>query len=59
MDDLMTVEEVARHFRLASSTIRSLAAAGDIPAQKIGGSWRFDRNKVKAHAAPREQKEEK
>lgn len=46
---MMTVAELASLVQLSQSTIRRLAAAGDIPATRIGGSWRFDRAKVADH----------
>lgn len=42
MDELMTVEEVARYLRVTKKTIYRLLAQRSIPATRIGSQWRFD-----------------
>ncbi|MDR0909544.1 MAG: PTS sugar transporter subunit IIA [Spirochaetaceae bacterium] len=40
-DDILTIEEVARYLRVSERTVYDWAQKGDIPAGKIGTSWRF------------------
>ena len=46
MADILTVREVAEYLRLAQSTVYRLALEGEIPGRKIGGTWRFSRNRL-------------
>jgi excisionase family DNA binding protein len=42
MDDtILTIKEVAAYLKVNERTVYRLAASGDIPAFKLGGSWRF------------------
>src|SRR5438105_815924 len=50
---LMTVSEVAQYLRLNEGTIYRLAREGKVPARKVGGTWRFDREKIDAWLAGR------
>ena len=43
MDQIMTIEEVARYLSLHELTVRRLAREGEIPAFKIGRQWRVKR----------------
>jgi excisionase family DNA binding protein len=43
MTEFMTVEEVAHLLRVTKKTIYRLLERGDIPAVKVGRSWRFDK----------------
>lgn len=38
---LWTVEEVAAYLRLKPTTVRAMCRRGDLPAVKVGKSWRF------------------
>jgi len=40
IDEIMTIEEVARYLSLHELTVRRLARDGEIPAFKIGRQWR-------------------
>ena len=40
---LLTAKEVADVLRLSESGVRKLAAKGELPAVRIGGSLRFNR----------------
>ncbi len=40
IDEIMTIEEVARYLSLHELTVRRLARNGEIPAFKIGRQWR-------------------
>ena len=42
MDDtILTIKEVAAYLKVNERTVYKLAASGDIPGFKVGGSWRF------------------
>jgi excisionase family DNA binding protein len=40
---ILTIREVADYLKVTERTIYRLAAAKQIPAFKVGGSWRFSR----------------
>lgn len=40
---IMTVEQVAAWLQVGARSVYNMAAAGEIPAAKIGGQWRFYR----------------
>ena len=44
--DIMTIDEVAKYLKLKLKTAYALAARGDIPGFKVGGSWRFRRSEI-------------
>ncbi|MGD9116880.1 MAG: response regulator [Dehalococcoidia bacterium] len=46
MTEFMTVEEVARLLRVTKKTVYRLLERGDIPAVKVGHSWRFDKVEI-------------
>jgi excisionase family DNA binding protein len=41
VDEVLTLEEVAKLLKLNLQTVYRQARAGKIPAQKVGKSWRF------------------
>jgi excisionase family DNA binding protein len=41
MDEIMTLEEVAKYLKMQPQTIYTWAQTGKIPAAKIGKEWRF------------------
>ena len=43
---LMTVQEISNYLHLHPGTVYRLANAGQLPAFKIGDSWRFDLERV-------------
>jgi excisionase family DNA binding protein len=43
METLMTPRETAECLRLNFMTVYKLARIGNIPATKVGGSWRVER----------------
>lgn len=45
-EQIMTAREVADYLRLAEATIYKLARSGEIPAAKVGRSWRFKRSLI-------------
>jgi PTS system nitrogen regulatory IIA component len=44
MDDIMTIEEVAKYLKLKPQTIYSWSQTGKIPAAKLGKEWRFKKS---------------
>lgn len=44
--EIMTIEEVARLLRVSERTVYEWAQKGEIPAGKLGSSWRFKRAEV-------------
>lgn len=44
IDEIMTIEEVARYLSLHELTVRRLAREGEIPAFKIGRQWRVKKD---------------
>ena len=50
-DQILTVKEVAEYLKVNDRTVYRMAAAGDIPAFKIGASWRFKQSELEAWMA--------
>lgn len=48
---ILTVEQAAEFLQVRPKTVRALAAGGQIPAAKVGRSWRFVREQIEAHVA--------
>jgi excisionase family DNA binding protein len=44
--EIMTTQEVARYLRLNEATIYKLAQSGQIPAVKVGRTWRFKKQLI-------------
>lgn len=44
--DIMTIDEVASYLKLKLKTAYHLAAKGEIPGFKVGGSWRFRKGEI-------------
>lgn len=44
--DILTVKELAEYLKLNEKTAYRLAAKGQIPGFKIGGSWRFRKSEI-------------
>jgi len=42
-DAILTIKDVAEYLKVAEKTVYRLAGAKQIPAFKVGGSWRFSR----------------
>ena len=43
MDEILTIEEVAKYFKLKPQTIYTWVQNGKIPAAKLGKEWRFSK----------------
>lgn len=46
MDEIMTLEEVARYLKLKPQTIYTWAQNKKIPAAKLGKEWRFRKSVI-------------
>ena len=46
MPEIVTTKELAKYLRLHEMTICKYAADGKIPAVRIGGVWRFDKEAI-------------
>lgn len=42
--EILTLDEVAAYLKAGKRTVYRLAQKGDIPAFKLGGTWRFRRS---------------
>ena len=54
-DDIITIKEVAEYLKLKEKTAYHLAAKGEIPGFKVGGSWRFRKNEIERWIKKKEQ----
>lgn len=48
MDEILTLEEVAKYLRVSERTVYDWAQKGDIPGGKLGTAWRFKRSDLEA-----------
>jgi PTS system nitrogen regulatory IIA component len=46
MENIMTLEEVAKYLKMKPQTIYLWAQKGNIPAIKLGKEWRFRRDVI-------------
>jgi len=46
--EILTIREIAEYLKVTERTIYRLASAKQVPAFKIGGSWRFSRQDIDA-----------
>lgn len=46
MEEIMTIEEVAKYLKLKPQTIYTWAQNGKIPAAKLGKEWRFKKTVI-------------
>ena len=44
--EILTLEEVAAYLKAGQRTVYRLAQQGEIPAFKLGGTWRFRRSEL-------------
>ena len=47
-DEILTLKEVAEYLKLAEKTAYRLAGEGKLPGFKVGGSWRFKKERLEA-----------
>ncbi|RRN78278.1 DNA-binding protein [Pseudoxanthomonas sp. SGD-10] len=45
-EEIFTLEEVAAYLKVGKRTVYRLVAAQELPAFKVGGSWRFRRQEI-------------
>ncbi len=45
-DEVLTAEEAARLLKVSTKTVLRQARAGELPAAKVGRSWRFRRSQL-------------
>lgn len=45
-DEILTVKQVSNYLKLADSTVYRLAQDGKLPGRKLGGNWRFSRQRL-------------
>ena len=43
---IFTLDEFAAYLKVGKRTLYRLAAHGDIPAFKVGGTWRFRQSEI-------------
>ena len=43
---VMTVDQVAAYLQVSKRTVYNMAAAGELPAAKVGDQWRFYRPEI-------------
>ena len=46
MDDILTIDEVAKYLRVSERTVYDWAQKGEIPSGKIGTVWRFKKSEL-------------
>ncbi len=46
MGQILTTRELSKYLKLTEVTIYKYATEGKIPALRVGGSWRFDQDKI-------------
>ena len=44
--EILTLDEVAAYLKAGKRTVYRLAQKGEIPAFKLGGTWRFSRSEL-------------
>jgi len=47
-EEVFTVKEVATLLKVGDKTVYSMAQAGELPAFKVRGQWRFSRKDIDA-----------
>lgn len=51
-DDVLDPDGAARLLKVHPETVRAMAASGEIPARRVGKSWRFRRAALLEHVTP-------
>lgn len=55
--EVLDAREAARYLRINEQTMRRLARERELPAFKVGGSWRFNKSSLERWAARQEEKQ--
>ena len=50
--EILTAQEVAKYLRVHPYTVKRLARAGKLPGFKVGGQWRFRKDKIEQPTKP-------
>jgi len=58
-EHLMTIQEVAEYLKLNVHTVYKLVQHGEIPAIRLGGSWRFRKQEIYVWLAEKMTREKK
>lgn len=53
LPEILTIEDVARYLRVSDRTVYDWVQRGDLPAGKLGSSWRFKRADIERWADER------
>jgi excisionase family DNA binding protein len=53
LNEILTMDEVATYLKAGKRTVYRLASSGQIPAFKLGGTWRFRRAELDQWIASR------
>ncbi|HZK19617.1 MAG TPA: PTS sugar transporter subunit IIA [Treponemataceae bacterium] len=48
VDDILTIDEVAKYLRVSERTVYDWAQKGEIPSGKIGTVWRFKKSEIES-----------
>lgn len=51
-DDVLDATQAAKLLKLHPETVRQMAVAGEIPACRMGKTWRFRRSALLEHVTP-------
>lgn len=54
MKPLLTIAQVCERLQLGEAVVRRLLSSGELPAARIGRSWRVDEARLEAYIASRE-----
>ena len=46
MEELLTIDELAKYLKISKHTIYKMLEKGEIPAFKIANQWRFKRSDI-------------
>lgn len=58
VDDIWTIKELAAYLKLKEKRAYALAAKGELPGFKVGGSWRFKKTDLETWIENRKQQAE-
>jgi excisionase family DNA binding protein len=47
-DKWLTIDDLAAYLKMGRTKLYTMAQKGDIPGNKIGSQWRFDREEIDA-----------
>ena len=50
----LSIQDVARRFRINATTVYRLAKRGQLPAFKVGNQWRFSEERLREWIADKE-----